>query len=101
MGAAITGWGTALPRREVTNEELAESLDVSPDWIFERTGIRTRRLAADEDSAASLATIAARQALEADASAERQELLVERAVEGDHGHGSQSLRKTPTTLPRI
>jgi 3-oxoacyl-[acyl-carrier-protein] synthase III len=64
MGAAITGWGTALPRREVTNEELAESLDVSPDWIFERTGIRTRRLAADEDSAASLATIAARQALE-------------------------------------
>ena len=47
MGAAITGWGTALPRREVTNEELAESLDVSPDWIFERTGIRTRRVAAE------------------------------------------------------
>ena len=64
MGAAITGWGTALPSREVTNEELAEGLDVSAEWIFERTGIRTRRVAAVEDSASSLATTAALEALE-------------------------------------
>jgi 3-oxoacyl-[acyl-carrier-protein] synthase III len=64
MGTAIVGWGTALPQREVTNEELAERLDVSAEWIFERTGISTRRVAAPEDSAATLATTAARAAIE-------------------------------------
>ena len=63
MGSAITGWGVALPSRELRNDELAESLPVTADWISERTGIETRRIAAPEDSAASLATIAGRAAL--------------------------------------
>jgi 3-oxoacyl-[acyl-carrier-protein] synthase-3 len=63
MGSAITGWGVALPSRELRNDELAESLPVTADWIRERTGIETRRIAAPEDSAASLATIAGRAAL--------------------------------------
>ena len=63
MGSAITGWGVALPSRELRNDELAESLPVTADWIRERTGIETRRIAAPDDSAASLATIAGRAAL--------------------------------------
>ncbi len=41
-GAAITGWGTALPERVVTNAEMTELFDTSDDWIVERCGIHTR-----------------------------------------------------------
>jgi 3-oxoacyl-[acyl-carrier-protein] synthase-3 len=44
VGAVITGWGTALPPKTVTNEELAAYLDTSDEWIVERTGIRERRV---------------------------------------------------------
>lgn len=43
MGNAITGWGTALPDKIVTNADFATRLDTSDDWIVERTGIRERR----------------------------------------------------------
>jgi 3-oxoacyl-[acyl-carrier-protein] synthase-3 len=43
MGAAITGWGTALPPGVVTNDDFAKRLDTSDAWITERTGIRERR----------------------------------------------------------
>jgi 3-oxoacyl-[acyl-carrier-protein] synthase-3 len=44
-GAAITGWGTALPDRVVTNDEIATLFDTSDEWIVERTGIHTRHTA--------------------------------------------------------
>jgi 3-oxoacyl-[acyl-carrier-protein] synthase-3 len=44
-GAAITGWGTALPERVVTNAELNTLFETSDDWIFDRSGIRARRTA--------------------------------------------------------
>lgn len=44
MGGVITGWGTALPERVVTNDELAQTLETSDEWIRERTGIRERRV---------------------------------------------------------
>jgi 3-oxoacyl-[acyl-carrier-protein] synthase-3 len=44
-GAAITGWGTALPDRIVTNEDIATLFETSDEWIVERSGIRTRRAA--------------------------------------------------------
>ncbi len=44
-GAAITGWGTALPDRVVTNSDLTALFETSDGWIFERSGIRTRRAA--------------------------------------------------------
>lgn len=44
-GAAITGWGTALPERVVTNADIGTLFDTSDEWIVERTGIRTRRAA--------------------------------------------------------
>jgi 3-oxoacyl-[acyl-carrier-protein] synthase-3 len=43
-GAVITGWGTALPPKTVTNDDLAAYLDTSDAWIVERTGIRERRV---------------------------------------------------------
>jgi 3-oxoacyl-[acyl-carrier-protein] synthase-3 len=45
-GAAITGWGAALPEQIVTNADIATLFDTSDEWIVERSGIRTRRAAA-------------------------------------------------------
>ncbi len=63
--AVIAGTGSALPRRRVTNAELAATVDTSDEWIVERTGIRARYIAADDETTASLATDASRRALDA------------------------------------
>lgn len=42
-GSSITGWGTALPDKTVTNADFAARLDTNDEWIVERTGIRERR----------------------------------------------------------
>lgn len=44
-GVTITGWGTALPERVVTNQDISTLFDTSDEWIFERSGIRSRRAA--------------------------------------------------------
>jgi 3-oxoacyl-[acyl-carrier-protein] synthase-3 len=44
-GCAITGWGAALPPTVVTNEDLKSIFDTTDDWIYERSGIRSRRTA--------------------------------------------------------
>jgi 3-oxoacyl-[acyl-carrier-protein] synthase-3 len=62
--SVVLGVGSALPRREVTNQELAATVDTSDEWIVERTGIRSRFLAAEDETTASLATEAARRALD-------------------------------------
>jgi 3-oxoacyl-[acyl-carrier-protein] synthase-3 len=62
--SVIAGVGSALPTRRVSNAELAEQVDTSDQWIVERTGIRSRYLAADGETTASLATDAARRALD-------------------------------------
>ena len=64
MRSVVLGVGSALPKRRVTNEELAESVDTSDEWIVERTGIRNRYIAGEGETTASLAAGAARQALE-------------------------------------
>lgn len=43
-GAVITGWGSALPDRVVTNDDLSKTLDTSDAWISERSGIRERHI---------------------------------------------------------
>jgi 3-oxoacyl-[acyl-carrier-protein] synthase III len=43
-GGVISGWGTALPDKVITNAELAERMDTSDEWIVSRTGIRERRV---------------------------------------------------------
>lgn len=60
----VLGVGSALPRRCVTNEELAKQVDTSDEWIVERTGIRCRYVAGEGETTASLATDAARRAIE-------------------------------------
>ena len=42
--ARITGWGSALPDKVITNTDLEDTLDTSDEWIVERTGIRERRI---------------------------------------------------------
>ena len=44
-GCAISGWGTALPERVVTNADIATLFDTSDEWIRERSGIRSRHTA--------------------------------------------------------
>lgn len=61
--AQIIGWGAYVPRRVVTNTDIAQLVDTSDEWIVERTGIRERRLAAPDESTATMATIAAERAL--------------------------------------
>lgn len=63
--AAVLGTGSALPLRRVSNAELAEQIDTSDEWIVERTGIRFRHIAGEGETTASLATDAARKALDA------------------------------------
>ena len=61
---SITGLGTYAPERVLTNDELAELVDTSDEWIMERTGIKERRIAAPEQAMTDLALPAARMALE-------------------------------------
>jgi 3-oxoacyl-[acyl-carrier-protein] synthase-3 len=64
LRSVVLGVGSALPKRRVTNEELAASVDTTDEWIVERTGIRSRYIAGDGETTASLATQAARGALD-------------------------------------
>ena len=59
----ITGLGTHVPERVLTNDELARIVDTSDEWIRERTGIRERRVAAEEEALTDIALPAARAAL--------------------------------------
>ena len=43
-GAVITGWGTALPTKVLTNHDLEQMVDTSDEWIVERSGIRERHV---------------------------------------------------------
>ena len=63
--AHITGWGMAVPDRVVTNEELAQIVDTTDEWIRSRTGIHQRHIAVDpRETTATLGAKAARAALE-------------------------------------
>lgn len=69
----ITGLGTHVPERVLTNDELATFVDTSDEWIRERTGIRERRVATEEEALTDIALPAARGAL-ADAGVEGSEI---------------------------
>ena len=62
--SAVLGVGSALPKRRVDNEELARQVDTSDEWITERTGIRSRYIAGEGETTATLAADAALRALE-------------------------------------
>ena len=61
----VIGTGGYLPTEVRTNEQISQTVDTSDSWIFERTGIKSRRIAGPDETASSMAEIAARQAIEA------------------------------------
>lgn len=63
--SVLKGTGSALPARCVSNDELAQTVDTTDEWIVERTGIRSRYIAGEGETTGTLATEAARKALEA------------------------------------
>jgi 3-oxoacyl-[acyl-carrier-protein] synthase-3 len=61
----VIGTGGYLPEEVRTNEQISQTVDTSDSWIFERTGIKSRRIAGADETASSMAEIAARQAIAA------------------------------------
>ena len=77
MYSRISGTGSFLPAKVRTNADLEKMVETSDEWITERTGIRERRIAGEEDSVAVMAARAAEKALEAAGiSADDVELIV-------------------------
>ena len=64
IGSRLLGTGSALPKHVVSNAELAEQIDTSDEWIVERTGIRQRYIAGEDETTASLAIAASKAALD-------------------------------------
>ncbi len=61
--SVIAGVGSSLPKRIMTNGDISKIVDTSDDWITERTGIKARHIAGEDETTRSLGTAAARNAL--------------------------------------
>ena len=82
--AGIWGVGRALPERVLTNADLERMVDTSDEWITTRTGIKERRIAASNDTAADLASEAAKAALaDADVTADEIDMIIVATVTPD------------------
>lgn len=90
--AVVTGIGACLPERVVKNDEIAARLDVTTDWIRERTGIEQRHLLDPGSSTSDLAVGAARRAMES-AGLDRVDFLVVATCTPDH--------PLPSTAPLV
>jgi 3-oxoacyl-[acyl-carrier-protein] synthase-3 len=62
--AHVIGWGMAVPETVMTNDDLSAFVDTDDDWIYARSGIKQRFIANEGESTATLAYLAAQQALE-------------------------------------
>lgn len=88
---SITGLGCHVPERVLTNAELSKLVDTSDEWIVERTGIRERRIAADDEALTDICLPAARRALEmAGIDAASVDLLIVATVTPDMAFPSSS-----------
>lgn len=65
INAVINGTGSYLPTQVLSNKDLESRLDTNDEWIISRTGISSRRIAAEHETTSSMASNAAKQALEA------------------------------------
>ena len=74
---SITGTGSYVPEKVLTNHDLAEIVDTTDEWIFSRTGMRERHIAADEQAYSDLGAEAAKKALaDAGVKAEEVDLII-------------------------
>jgi 3-oxoacyl-[acyl-carrier-protein] synthase-3 len=64
MGARIAGSGSYLPETVVTNDDLAQRVETSDEWIVQRSGIHTRHLLKDDELPSEMSVVAGRRALE-------------------------------------
>src|SRR3954470_10257807 len=62
--SVVRGFGSALPKRVMTNADMEHVVDTSDEWIVQRTGIRQRYLAGEDETTSSLGAAAARAALD-------------------------------------
>ncbi len=82
--SSIIGTGSYMPEKVLTNEDLSKMVDTSDEWITSRTGIRERRIAAENQATSDLAAEAARRALaNAGVSAEEIQLIIVATVTPD------------------
>ena len=79
MFARIVDTQIYLPKRVVTNHELSKTLDTSHDWIVKRTGIHSRHILADDETASSMALVAC------------QRLLAECSIDADQREAVDSI----------
>ncbi|MFI4997846.1 MAG: beta-ketoacyl-ACP synthase III [Hyphomicrobiales bacterium] len=83
--SVIVGVGASLPRRVMTNEELSRMVDTSDEWIVQRTGIKARHIASDDETTGTLGLAAAKAALEdAHLKAEDIDLIILATSTPDH-----------------
>ena len=64
MGTRISGTGSFLPARQLSNDDLAKFVDTSDEWIVQRTGIHTRHLLADDELPSDMGVAAGQRAIE-------------------------------------
>ncbi len=84
INAHILGTGGYAPKRVMTNQDLAEMVDTSDEWITARTGIKQRRIAAEGEVTSDMAVIAARHALAmAGTKAEDLDMIIAATVSAD------------------
>src|SRR2546423_3674498 len=81
---SITGVGSYVPARILTNADLEKMVDTSDEWISTRTGVKERRLAADDEFTSDLAAHAARLAMtRAGTTAEQIDLIITATITPD------------------
>ncbi len=89
ISVGISGIGSYVPEKILTNFDLSQMVDTNNEWIVERTGIEQRRIADKSQAASDLATIAAKRALEdAKTKAEDIDLIIVATATPDHAFPS-------------
>ncbi|MGE3308789.1 MAG: 3-oxoacyl-ACP synthase, partial [Limisphaerales bacterium] len=81
---SVTGVGSYVPSRVLTNADLSRMVDTNDEWITTRTGIRERRIAAEDEATSDLAAKAALRAMEsANVTADQVDLIIVATITPD------------------